>query len=436
MDNPDFTDKLIGFLLSSPTPFHATAVMTERLLEAGYTQLREEDAWKLEANSRYLVTCNGSAVVAFNTGDGKLLNRGIRMAGAHTDSPCLKLKPNPDYVRQGYWQLGVEVYGGVLLNPWFDRDLSIAGRVNYLHAGGDLCTALLDFTRPVAVIPSLAIHLDREVNQNRSINAQTDIVPVLMQATYEEQKSFRELLKSQLETQLGDGQVSRVLDYELFFYDVQPPTRIGLKQEFLTGARLDNLLSCFVGMESLIAADPEQPAMLVCNDHEEVGSVSTSGAGGPFLSAVLERLVEQMCGQEEHRQEVSRRVLSKSLMISMDNAHGIHPNFADKHDARHGPLLNRGPVIKVNANQRYATNSENSAYFSRLCEAENIPVQSFVVRSDMGCGSTIGPIVAGQLGVSTIDVGVPTWGMHSIRETAGVEDAVYLARAMKRFFSG
>jgi aspartyl aminopeptidase len=219
---------------------------------------------------------------------------------------------------------------------------------------------------------------------------------------------------------------TRVLDYELNFYDVQAPAVIGLHDDFIAGARLDNLLSCYTGLAALIDSDSQQNTLLVCNDHEEVGSMSAAGAQGTFLRSVLQRI----CDNEE---DVSR-MIANSVLVSADNAHGVHPNYADKHDSNHGPILNNGPVIKINANQRYASNSETGALFKYLCELADVPVQSFVVRSDMACGSTIGPLTAGGIGVKTVDVGVPTFAMHSIRELAGRWDAYYLYRVLKQFF--
>lgn len=434
---------LCDFLQASPTPFHAVTSMTRLLEAAGFQRLMENDAWQLEPEGGYFVTRDDSSLIAFRTGDGSLLERGIRMVGAHTDSPCLKVKPRAELRQSGYGQLGVEVYGGVLLNPWFDRDLSLAGRVTFSRAGGGVESALVDLERAIAIVPSLAIHLDREANQNRTINAQQHLPPVLMQVSAEpdspeekEEFSLENLLLDALEKSGVTG-IDGILAHELSFYDVNPPRVIGAREEFLASARLDNLLSCFVGMDSLIHAEGGRCALLVCNDHEEVGSVSASGARGPFLEAVLERICDQLTGDTAHRQqrENFRRVMHASMMISADNAHGIHPNYADKHDAQHGPLLNGGPVIKINANQRYATSGVTAALFRDLCEQAEVPVQSFVVRSDMGCGSTIGPAVAAELGVRTLDVGVPTFAMHSIRETAGTRDADYLGRVLRCYYS-
>ena len=425
MDTAGFNKDLLSFLQASPTPFHATAEMARRLNGAGFTALNERDNWSLEANKNYYVTRHDSAIIAFSTGNGDFTQYGVRMVGAHTDSPALKVKPNPELKNKDYFQLGVEVYGGALLNPWFDRDLSMAGRITWQSAAGDIKNSLIDFQRAIATIPSLAIHLDREANKNRSVNPQKDIPPVLCRLHAGDKLDFRQLLSRELEKQ-GEKPES-VLDYEFFFYDTQPPAAIGLDEEFIASARLDNLLSCYTGLQALLAAkDSEYPCLLVCNDHEEVGSQSATGASGPFLRQVLERLCETST-------ELTR-TMQQSVMISTDNAHGVHPNFADKHDSNHGPLLNSGPVIKINANQRYATSSETSALIRQLCLKENVPVQTFVARTDMGCGSTIGPLTASELGVRTVDVGLPTFGMHSIRELAGRDDAAGLARVLTRYF--
>ncbi len=424
----DFNQQLLSFLQSSPTPFHATDAIAAVLAGAGFVQIYEADAWQLQPGGRYFLTRNDSSIIAFVYGKQPLLESGIRMLGAHTDSPCLKVKPQPELNRKGYFQLGVEVYGGALLAPWFDRDLSMAGRVTYSTADNKIASALVDFEAPVAVVPSLAIHLDREVNNNRSINAQRDIVPLLLQLGADQtlQPSFKNLLLQQLWKQHPQLDAAQVLDYEISLYDTQPPSLIGLQQDFIASARLDNLLSCFVGLQAILQADDQVSSLLICTDHEEVGSVSCCGAKGPMLQQFLERLVPET--------ETRIRIIERSLMISADNAHGVHPNFMDRHDENHGPLLNRGPVIKINANQRYATTSETSGFFRWLSDQQEVPVQVFVARTDMGCGSTIGPIVASEVGVKTIDVGVPTFGMHSIRELAGVKDTWLLYRVAHAFY--
>ncbi len=425
----DFNVDLLDFLRASPTPFHATKNIATQLLAAGFIPLYEGDMWQLEPGKRYLVTRNDSSIIAFVYGKSPLIDTGIRMLGAHTDSPCLKVKPRAELNRRGYFQLGVEVYGGALLAPWYDRDLSMAGRVTYRDQSDHIVSALVDFERPVAVVPSLAIHLDREANNARSINAQKDIAPLLLQLPAEDAAlpDFRGLLHAELLRQQPQRVIKQVLDYEISLYDTQAPALIGLEQDFIASARLDNLLSCFLGLQALLEADSQVSSLLICTDHEEVGSASCCGAKGPMLHQFLERLIPEG--------EARVRVIERSMMISADNAHGVHPNFMDKHDENHGPLLNRGPVIKVNANQRYATTSETSAFFRLLCERAAVPVQAFVARTDMGCGSTIGPVVASEVGVKTIDVGSPTFAMHSIRELAGASDGWYLYKAAVEFFT-
>jgi len=423
MNQSQLNQGLLDFLKACPTPFHAVKTMAKQLLSHGFVRLYEKDEWNLQPGQRYFVTRNDSSIIAFDCGQGEPLSSGVRMLGAHTDSPCLKVKPQPDINKQGFYQLGVEKYGGMLLNPWFDRDLSMAGRVTYVNTAGEVCNALIDFERAVATVPSLAIHLDRKANDGRTVNVQTDMPIVLSMQEADTPENFRQLLLTQL-TEQGDA-ARQVLDYEIYCYDTQPPALIGLKHEFIASARLDNLLSCYVGMQALIDADGKVPALLICTDHEEVGSASVAGAQGTFLNAVLARF----CNTNTQLSQVT----AQSMMISVDNAHGIHPNFTDKHDNNHGPLINKGPVIKINANQRYASNSETSALFRHLCEQQDIPVQSFVVRSDMGCGSTIGPIAATETGVKTLDIGVPSFAMHSIREMAGADDPFYLYGALKAF---
>ncbi|MFL1466015.1 M18 family aminopeptidase [Marinobacter sp. DUT-3] len=422
MEHAQFNHGLLNFLDSSPTPWHAVATMKARLDEAGFTELDEKDEWSLEKGRGYYVIRNGSSIVAFRTGQGDVVEKGIRMVGAHTDSPCLKVKPNPELRRKGFFQLGVEVYGGVLLNPWFDRDLSLAGRVTVLDEGSAVQDVLVNFRKPVAFIPSLAIHLDREANSNRSINAQTDLPPVMMQVPDTDTTTFASLLERQIADESGIS-VRKVLGYELSFYDARGASFVGLRDEFIASARLDNLLSCYIGLQALLDTSGDEPALLVCNDHEEVGSMSAEGAQGPFLSTVLDR----WCGAGRSR------AIARSMMISADNAHGIHPNYMDRHDENHGPLINQGPVIKVNHNQRYASNSRSAGVYRHISDELGLPHQTFVVRSDMGCGSTIGPLTAGNLGVTTLDIGVPQLGMHSIREVAGTEDGYTLYRVLQDF---
>ena len=431
MSQKRFNNDLLDFLNNSPTAFHAVASLSQMLEAAGFTRLHEGESWQLEANLGYYVTRNDSSIIAFRHNAESMLEQGIRLTGAHTDSPCLKVKPHPEIRRQGYVQLGVEVYGGALFAPWFDRDLSLAGRVNYQTKQGELRSCLIDMRDPVAIIPSLAIHLFRGVHENRSINPQHELMPILSQLGEKEKFSFDSLLLKQVKKQAAHRNAQKILAHELFLYDTQAPALVGLEEEFIASARLDNLLSCFLACRSLIAAKGKHASLLVCNDHEEVGSGSSSGAQGPFLKAVLQRM-SQHCGAE---QDLLQRIVSNSTLISIDNAHGVHPNYLAKHDDAHRPLLNAGPVIKLNANQRYASNSESVALFKSICEKAKVSYQSFVMRNDMACGSTIGPITATETGINAIDIGVATFAMHSIRELAGAKDAYLLSKVITAFYS-
>ena len=424
---PDsFNPGLIAFLDESPSPFHAVTTMQRALQEHGFNDLDPGAPWSIGGRDKALVVRNGSSLIAFRMGSAPLIESGVRMIGAHTDSPCLRIKPVPDVRRSGFHQLGVEIYGGVLLAPWFDRDLSIAGRVTCFDTTGQRLSLLIDFKKPIVTIPSLAIHLNRDIHKNRTINPQQELVPILCDLPDQSEAGFRELLLDQIHQEHPEANVQAVTDYELSCYDTQGAQQVGLRGDFLASARLDNLLSCYTGLRSLLDAQGEPTILLVCNDHEEVGSASAAGAQGPFLHTVLERL----CGDGE----TMARVLARSLLISADNAHALHPNYETKHDPQHQPRLNGGPVIKFNANQRYATNSETASVFRELCARADVPVQSIAMRSDMACGSTIGPITSTVLGVDTVDVGAPQLGMHSIRETTGWHDPVLLYRALKEFF--
>lgn len=423
----DLNTELLSFLQRSPTPFHATSNLSTLLDKSGFIKLDEKSEWQLEKGGRYYFERSQSSLVAFIAGTASALDSGVRVVGAHTDSPCLKIKPSPELLNHSYHQLGIEVYGGALLNPWFDRDLSIAGRVSCLNQQGKLLHRLINFENPVAIIPSLAIHLDRNANEGRAVNPQKQMSPVLFQG--DAPLDLRDLLLQTLRR--DDGDIDEILDFNLSFYDTQPPAFVGMNSSFIASARLDNLLSCFVGAKAIAGAGDTQTTILICNDHEEVGSRSDIGAQGTMLMDLMERLFPD----NQDRQ----RAIRNSLMFSIDNAHGIHPNYADKHDNNHGPILNRGPVIKFDANQGYATSSDGSAFVRMLARAGGhggeIPLQNFVMRSDMRCGSTIGPITASEIGIKTVDLGVPTFAMHSIRELAGREDCLYLYKLIERFIA-
>jgi aspartyl aminopeptidase len=432
MKTKQFNQDLCQFLDDSPTPFHTTDNLLKILKTAGFKRIFESDNWSNLDKGQYVVTRNDSSLIAFNFSAKNLDETGFRMVGAHTDSPCLKVKPNAEVIKRNYLQLGVEVYGGALLNPWFDRDLSLAGRITYEADNGEIQSKLINFKQPIAIIPSLAIHLDREANKKRAINPQTDILPIVLQhkdlsdKTKNKYNDLNSILFKQLIVQYPKLKLKKILAHELCFYDTQNAVISGLNLDFINSSRLDNLLSCFIATQALIQSDFKHSSLLVCNDHEEVGSQSTSGAQGNFLLSVLQRLCKN--------NETLLRCNDRSILVSADNAHGIHPNYTDKHDLNHGPILNQGPVIKINANQRYASNSETIAIFQKYANDLDINIQKFVVRSDMACGSTIGPLIASLIGVKTVDIGLATFAMHSIREMAGSHDPYLLYKILSCFY--
>jgi len=410
MNKQDFNNGLLKFLDNSPTPYHAVLEMKKMLESEGFTELDERDNWKLDKRGKYFTCRNDSSIIAFTQPSEDV---SYLMLGAHTDSPNLKIKPNPLVKKAGVVQLAVEPYGGLLFNPWFDRDLSIAGKVMYLDSKDTLQEAVIDLKKPLAVISSLAIHLDKEANKNRSVNAQTDILPIL---TCKDDFEFEEFILNHI-----NKEAKELLSHNLSFYDTQKAAFVGINEDFIASARLDNLLSCYVSTMAIIN-NAAKPMMMICSDHEEVGSDSTSGASGPFLENVLSRIV--------NNQEKFIQMSRNSLLISCDNAHAIHPNFSAKHDDNHAPHINKGAVIKVNANQRYATNATTISHVKLAAKQAGESLQNFVTRSDMGCGSTIGPITATRIGVETIDIGLPTYAMHSIRELAGSDDAYALYKIL------
>ncbi len=420
---------LLEFIDRSPTPFHAVEEMKNKLIAQGYSELKESDVWELKANGKYFLTRNDSSLIAFIVGTKTKEASGFKIIGAHTDSPNLKLKPNPAYDQSGYLQLGVEVYGGVLLTTWTDRDLSLAGRVIVKNKKQPQ-SKLVCFNEPLLRIPQLAIHLNRDVNEKGlALNKQNHLPPIFSLAG--KKGSVKDLLEQRVAQKLKCKSTD-ILNMELSLYDTQPGSIGGAEEEFIFSGRLDNLASCHAALQALIESKAKDPMtrVIAFYDHEEVGSDSAQGAGSPFLKDVLERLTFE----SDNPRETFFRSMANSFFISADMAHAVHPNYSEKHDTKHMPILNGGPVIKCNSNQRYATEGVSSAWFEMLCKKAGIPVQKFVVRSDLGCGSTIGPITAANLGIRTIDVGNPMLSMHSIREMAGAKDHFPLIKAFKEYF--
>ena len=426
----DLADDLLDFVRVSPTPWHAVAETVRRLSGAGFRELREGDAWTIAPGDKVFVVRAGSTIAALEIGEVAPEASGLRWVGAHTDSPNLRVKPNADVKRSGQHQVGVEVYGGVLLHTWLDRDLSLAGRVLVRDAGA-VSAHLVDAARAIARVPSLAIHLDRGVNTDGlKLNPQTQLPPVLALesgAPFE----LREILVTELARAGVSVKASDILGLDLCFYDAVAPTRGGARGEYVFAGRLDNLAMCHAAVSALLSAAP-QPARtrgFVLYDHEECGSQSAQGAQSPFLRDVTERIVQ---AHPRSTADAVPRTLHRSFMISADMAHALHPNYADKHEPLHQPLLGAGPVIKTNTNQRYATDAETAAHFELWCDRAGFAPQKFVTRTDLACGTTIGPITAAMMGMRVVDVGNPMLSMHSIRECCGTFDQDAMVEAFLR----
>lgn len=421
-------EDLIAFIDASPSPWHAVATAENHLLAGGFTRLDEDERWQLQTGGRYYVVRGGSSLIAFTLGSGDLAATGWRLVGAHTDSPGLRLKPKAAHCCDGMLRLGVEVYGGPILATFADRDLGLAGRVN-VREGGGFAARLLRIEEPLVRLPNLAIHMNREVNeQGLKFHKQNELPLLLGVAADPADPDGR--FRGVLAERLGVAPAA-ILNWELAAYDTQPGAFWGAAKEFVADSQLDNLGSCHAALSALLAAgQPASSCVVALFDHEEVGSESAAGAGGSFVIDVLGRIAGSLGLDPEDQ----RRALAKSFFISADMAHAWHPNFPAAYEPGHRVMVNGGPVIKSNANQRYSTGAETAARFMALCEAAGVPCQQYAHRTDLGCGSTIGPIVAARLGVASVDVGSPLWAMHSIRESAGVMDHGYMIAALAAGF--
>jgi aspartyl aminopeptidase len=427
----DAARRLLAYCDASPSPYHACATAAEMLGEAGFTELVEDAAWPGGPGAWFVV--RGGSLVAWAVPAEHEPHGGFRIVGAHTDSPNLRVKPRPDLVRAGARQLGVEAYGAVLLNSWLDRDLGLSGRVAIRGHGAGVSLRLLRVGRAVCCIPQLAIHLDREVTQKGLVvDAQHHLSPIwgITDGTSPVEGQFRAFVAEELGVDADD-----VLSWDLMLHDVAPGALVGRDEELIGSARLDNLASCWAAVESLcdVTRSPgldAGPVRVVCLfDHEEIGSTSDRGAASSLLPNVLERIVTAGGGDRDS----FHRALARSVCLSADMAHATHPNYADRHDPQHQVALNGGPVVKVNANVRYATDAPGSALVALAAEQAKVPLQAFAMRSDLPCGSTIGPITAARLGITTVDVGMPQLAMHAAREHAGSHDPASYQALMSAF---
>mmetsp|Transcript_3069 Transcript_3069/g.9472 ORF Transcript_3069/g.9472 Transcript_3069/m.9472 type:complete len:478 (+) Transcript_3069:116-1549(+) len=452
----------LDFVNASPSPFHAVNTAKQMLLARGFVQLSERESWKgkVARSGKYFVTRNGTALVAFAVGGKYEARNGFVSIGAHTDSPCPKVKPISKRDSHGYVQLGLELYGGGLWHTWFDRDLTIAGRVLIEQADGSVVPRLVHVKRPIMRIPTLAIHLDRDVVNGFKYNKEKHLAPVIATTLKEgllsaagESKSAEgadesgaasvgarhsaPLLRA-VAAELGVSE-SAIQDFELCVVDATPATIGGVHEEFIFAPRLDNLMMCFTGLTALVDSEEslESDSCVRCValfDNEEVGSQSTMGAASTLLAEVMRRVSVARSEEERVDADVLSQAAHHSLVVSADMAHAVHPNYPERHESKHGPGLHKGLVLKHNANQRYATNSVSAFFVRRAAAARGLPLQEFVVRQDMGCGSTIGPILATRLGVRTVDVGIPQLSMHSIREMCGTTDVDTTIELFKGLF--
>ncbi|CAL9500329.1 putative M18 family aminopeptidase 2 [Streptomyces sp. enrichment culture] len=421
------TDDLMSFLTASPTPYHAVANAAERLEKAGFRQVAETDAWDGTAGGKYVL--RGGAIIAWHVPEGAEAHTPFRIVGAHTDSPNLRVKPRPDSGAHGWRQVAVEIYGGPLLNSWLDRDLGLAGRLSLR----DGTTRLVDVDRPLLRVPQLAIHLDRAVNSDGlKLDKQRHMQPVWGLG---EDVRDGDLVAFLEETAGLPG--GSVTGWDLMVHPVEPPAYLGRDRELVAGPRMDNLLSVHAGTAALAAAAARGSELsyipvLAAFDHEENGSQSDTGADGPLLGSVLERSVHARGGSLEDR----ARALAGTVCLSSDTGHAVHPNYAERHDPTHHPRVDGGPILKVNVNNRYATDGSGRAVFAAACEKAGVPYQTFVSNNAMPCGTTIGPITAARHGIRTVDIGVAILSMHSVRELCGAKDPFLLANALTAFLEG
>jgi aspartyl aminopeptidase len=419
------TDDLADFISASPSPYHAVASTAERLEKAGFRQLVETEPWTGETGGRYVV--RGGAIVAWYVREGAPPETPFRIVGAHTDSPNLRLKPHPDFGAYGWRQIAVEIYGGPLLNSWLDRDLGLSGRI-VLRDGE---TRLVAVDRPLLRVPQLAIHLDRGVNENGLVlDRQRHTQPIWGLGDVDEGALIRFLAEE------AGVETADIVGWDLMTHDVQPPAYLGRDREFLAAARLDNQMSVHAGAAALAAAaasaDLPYIPVLAAFDHEETGSQADTGAESPLLGTILERSVFARGGSYDHR----ARAFAGTICVSADTGHAVHPNFPERHDPTHRPMPNQGPILKVNVNQRYATDGVGRAIFTAACDRAGVACQEFVSNNAMPCGTTIGPITAARHGITTVDIGVPILSMHSARELCGADDPHLLASALKAFLEG
>lgn len=413
------TQALFDYIAASPTPYHVVAYTAQRLDALGYTALSECEDWQLTRGRGYYVTRNSSSLIAFRLPEGEY--RGFMMAAAHDDSPCFKIKEHAEMKDGGYVRLSTEKYGGMLCASWMDRPLSVAGRV-LVRDGSGVKTIRIDQKDPCAIIPHVAIHMNRKANENASYNPAVDMLPLV--SCSEQDEDF-------LASAAAAAGVSKedILSHDLFVYNPQPGTAWN---DLISAPRLDDLQCAFAALEGFLQAEPSESVPVYCLfDNEEVGSQTKQGAASTFLADVLER-INAACGRDS---QTHRRSIAESFLVSCDNAHAVHPNHPEFSDKNHTVRMNAGIVIKYNAAQKYTSDAVSSALFRLVCEQAKVPVQLYANRADMAGGSTLGNIANTQVSLNTIDIGLAQLAMHSACETAGVKDTQYLIDALRVFYS-
>ncbi|MBW6410228.1 M18 family aminopeptidase [Clostridium weizhouense] len=422
---------LLKFINNSKSAFHGAFEVKKILDKEGYKEVRETEKWDLKEGGKYYVMKNQSAIIAFEVGSENIEEYGFRLIGAHTDSPGFRIKPKSEMQVEGHYvKLNTEVYGGPILSTWFDRPLSIAGRVT-LKSKNPMKprVELLDLNKPVLIIPSLAIHMNRSINEGYEYNKQKDTLPLLTMAN-DELENDGYLIRLISENLNVDE--SEILDFDLFVYEFEKGSIIGMQEEFISAGRLDDLWMVYTGLKALVESKENKATkVLVALDNEEIGSLTAQGANSSLLENILERITLAL-GKDR---EGFKMTLANSVMISADLAHALHPNYVEKHDPTNRPVLGKGPVIKIAASGSYSTDSYAGAIFKEVCNKAQVPCQEFVNRSDVRGGTTIGPISASKLNIPVIDMGAPLLSMHSIRELASVKDNEYTIKAFTEFFN-
>lgn len=425
-----YTEKLLGFIDASPVNFLAVRNVCNTLLDNGFVQLHAEEALK-DLPEKFFITKNNSAVFAFHLGRQSMADAGFRIIAAHSDSPTFRIKPNAEMVGEGgLLRLNTEAYGGAILNTWFDRPLSLAGRVILRSADAlNPQTRLLNIKRPLLVIPNLAIHFNRQVNDGVKLSKQKDMLPILgyVNDRLEADGLLVRLIANELQIEK-----EQIIDFDLYLYDTTPACLVGLNNEFISSGRLDDLSMVHAGMEAMTAesAKPEATKVLAIFDNEETGSGTKQGAGSNFLMSLIQRIVLAQGGSLDDYY----RSVEKAFMVSADNAHGFHPNYAEKYDPTNHALLGGGPVIKINAAQKYATDAMSAAVFQQICERAGVPCQRFVNSSDIAGGSTLGNILTSSIAINGVDMGNPVLAMHSVRELASAADHENCIKAFTEFY--